>query len=166
MAVEVGCYWHPRRETRLQCGRCGKPICTECVRRHPVGIRCKECARPERLPTYRFAAADAARGALAMTGAGVGAGVALGLLERLPGAGFFTLLLWLGAGWLIGEAVAAAVNRRRGRPYQYLAAGGVAIAVAAWGVVSYVSYGGVPLSVWTAVNVLIAFVAATARLRS
>jgi rhomboid protease GluP len=38
------CYRHPDRETLLRCGRCDRPICAECQVRHPVGIRCPECA--------------------------------------------------------------------------------------------------------------------------
>lgn len=38
------CYRHPDRETLLRCGRCDRPICSECQVRHPVGIRCPECA--------------------------------------------------------------------------------------------------------------------------
>ena len=38
------CYRHPNRETGLSCSNCGRPICPECMRRAPVGIRCPECA--------------------------------------------------------------------------------------------------------------------------
>jgi hypothetical protein len=54
------CYRHPDRPTRLSCGRCGKPLCPDCIRHGPVGIRCDECLRapraevkaahPERVP--------------------------------------------------------------------------------------------------------------------
>ena len=46
------CNWHPETETRLSCSHCGKSICTVCLVQAPVGIRCRECGRPERLPTY------------------------------------------------------------------------------------------------------------------
>lgn len=39
------CHWHPRTATDLSCGRCGKFVCTKCVRLGPAGPRCKECAR-------------------------------------------------------------------------------------------------------------------------
>ena len=38
------CYRHPERETLLRCGRCERPICLACQVRHPVGVRCPECA--------------------------------------------------------------------------------------------------------------------------
>ncbi|MEI7834506.1 MAG: hypothetical protein WCJ56_15060 [bacterium] len=41
-----GCYRHPDRKTYVSCGRCGKPLCPDCMRFGPVGIRCDECLRP------------------------------------------------------------------------------------------------------------------------
>lgn len=44
MSVEpVACANHPFRKTVLHCNRCGKPICTKCIVRTPVGYRCKQC---------------------------------------------------------------------------------------------------------------------------
>lgn len=40
------CYRHPDRETWVSCGRCGKPLCPDCMRHGPVGVRCVECLRP------------------------------------------------------------------------------------------------------------------------
>ena len=37
------CANHPNTETLLRCNRCGKPICSRCAVRTPVGYRCKEC---------------------------------------------------------------------------------------------------------------------------
>ena len=37
------CANHPNTETLLRCNRCGKPICTKCAVRTPVGFRCREC---------------------------------------------------------------------------------------------------------------------------
>ncbi len=41
-----GCYRHPDRKTYVSCGRCGKPLCPDCMRFGPVGIRCDECLHP------------------------------------------------------------------------------------------------------------------------
>ncbi len=38
------CYRHPDRETAVSCSNCGRPICADCMRQTPVGIRCPECA--------------------------------------------------------------------------------------------------------------------------
>ena len=40
------CYRHPERETWVSCGRCGKPLCPDCMMHGPVGIRCRECLLP------------------------------------------------------------------------------------------------------------------------
>ena len=45
MAETLHCYRHPRRETRVSCAACGRPICTECMRQTAVGIKCPEDAR-------------------------------------------------------------------------------------------------------------------------
>ena len=123
------CHWHPDRETGLRCGQCGKPMCTECMRQHPVGIRCKECARQARLPTYQISTSYVVRGVAAAIGMGLLGGIALGIIGALfPFAGFLFFALLAGVGYVIGEGVSAVVNRRRGRPYQYMAAAGVLIA--------------------------------------
>jgi membrane associated rhomboid family serine protease len=36
------CYRHPKRETRLSCTECGRPICYECMTPAPVGQRCPD----------------------------------------------------------------------------------------------------------------------------
>ncbi|MEK9659866.1 MAG: hypothetical protein VW450_07990 [Chloroflexota bacterium] len=130
MAEQVHCHWHPDRETRLRCGNCGKPVCSACARQHPVGIRCKECARPERLPTYRVSRGYLVRGVAAAVGMGIAGAIGLRVIAMvLPFVGFFFFLIMAGLGYLMGEGVAAAVNRRRGRAYQLMALGAVVLAM-------------------------------------
>lgn len=45
MAETIHCYRHPKRETRVSCATCGRPICTECMRQTAVGIKCPDDAR-------------------------------------------------------------------------------------------------------------------------
>src|SRR3712207_9525582 len=45
MAEPMHCYRHPKRETRVSCATCGRPICTECMRPTDVGIKCPDDAR-------------------------------------------------------------------------------------------------------------------------
>ena len=45
MAEVMRCYLHPKRETRVSCATCGRPICTECMRATDVGIKCPDDAR-------------------------------------------------------------------------------------------------------------------------
>ncbi len=45
MAETMHCYRHPKRETRVSCATCGRPICTECMRPTYVGIKCPDDAK-------------------------------------------------------------------------------------------------------------------------
>ena len=129
MTQPATCHWHPDRETGLRCGHCERAICTECMRQHPVGIRCKECSNPVGLPTHAVSTSYLTRGVAAAVGAGVAGFIALQLLYAFfPLAGFFTFFVMLGLGYALGEAVSVAVNRRRGRTYQWMALGSVALA--------------------------------------
>ena len=130
MAEQALCHWHPDRETGLRCGNCGKPICFACARTHPVGVRCRECARPQGLPTYRVSRGYLARGVAAAVGMGIAGAIGLRVIALVvPFAGFFFFLIMAGLGYLMGEGVGAAVNRRRGRAYQLMALGAVVIAM-------------------------------------
>lgn len=129
MPLTQTCHWHPTRETRLACTRCGRPICVECLRQHPVGLRCKECDLTSRLPTYRVSTAYLARGLSAIAVLGLGGGLVLSILDLVVGTPFIRLLLMFGFGYVAGEGVSVAVNRRRGLPYQSMAAVAVLLAL-------------------------------------
>ncbi len=45
MAEIKHCYRHPKRETRVSCATCERPICTECMVQTDVGIKCPDDAR-------------------------------------------------------------------------------------------------------------------------
>ena len=139
MASIATCHWHADRETGLRCGNCGKPICVECMRQHPVGIRCKECAREARLPTYRVSKGYMARGIVAAVGLGLAGAVVLSVLSWLL-FGFLLFLIMIGLGYALGEGVSRAVNRRRGRPYQYMAVGAVLLATSAFSIPALFSF--------------------------
>jgi len=44
-AAAPACYNHADRRAAVQCTRCDKPICTDCMVEAPVGWQCPECTR-------------------------------------------------------------------------------------------------------------------------
>lgn len=121
------CAKHPETETYLKCGKCGKPICPKCMVQTSVGSRCKECARLYKLPTFRISPVFYLRaaGAAIVTGAAVGA--LWGFISTFISFSFFNLLIFAGIGWVIGEAVGLATNRKRGPWLAVIGGAGVAI---------------------------------------
>ncbi len=121
------CAAHPRVETNLRCGKCGKPICPKCMVQTPVGARCPECARLYKLPTYRVSTAYYLRAAGTALGMAIVCGVIWGVVNLFLPFFFLNLLLGAGVGYAIGEVVSLAVNRKRGRGLAAVAGAGVAI---------------------------------------
>lgn len=113
------CTVHPDRETMLRCNRCGRPMCTECAVRHPVGMRCRECVQETRSPIYDVSARNVAIALLVGTTAGVIGGVIAWFVSRI----FWFLLLFVSPaiGGGIAEAIERATPRKRGRPLQITA---------------------------------------------
>jgi tetrahydromethanopterin S-methyltransferase subunit C len=127
------CAMHPDVETELACSRCGKAICPRCLVHTPVGARCRECANVRRLPMYNLSTATYARGASASLIAGIVAGLVWYFFFKyttFSGGFIAAAVIGLGIGYVVGEAVAIATNRRRGLPLQILAAAGVVLAYA------------------------------------
>ncbi len=121
------CAEHPNTETYLRCGRCDKPICPKCLVYTPVGTRCKDCARLKKLPVYNVTPGFYLR-ALA---AGAGSALVLGVIwSFLPGGGFFLIWIMIFLGYLIGEAVSRAANRKRGPGLMAIAVFSVLLAFA------------------------------------
>ncbi len=112
------------------------------MRQHPVGVRCKECAREMRLPTYQISRAYYAKGIAAAIGLGLaGLVVLVVLFSIVPFArGFFFFIVMGGLGYAIGEGVGKAVNKRRGRPYQYMALAGALLATAPFGINGLIAF--------------------------
>jgi len=102
------CYRHPKRETRVSCATCGRPICTECMVATDVGIKCPDDAR---LPRGARAGVMKSNQLLRSILAGLAVAVAgvpvVWVLFQLP----FTLLLSAAAGYGAGTLI----NRSGGR---------------------------------------------------
>ncbi len=114
------CATHPKVETNLRCAKCDKPICPLCMVQTPVGVRCRECAKLKRLPTYEVAFPHYLKAVGVGFGLAIVLGIAWGLLrEILPF--YFPFLLAAGVGYAIGEVVSLSVGRKRGLGLQVVA---------------------------------------------
>ena len=111
------CANHPQTPTALRCNKCGKPICSKCAVRTPVGYRCKDCVRGQQ---QIFETAMWYDYVVAAVIAAPVAAVAGFLVMSL---GFFVFFLAPVVGGAVAELVRAAVRRRRGRYLSLTAAG-------------------------------------------
>jgi len=121
------CQRHPQVETVLRCGRCETPICPKCVVFTDVGARCPTCAPRRKLPQLELNPIYFLRGVGASATAGAAVGLAWGILFP-DGLGFFTLIMGAGMGYVIGESVSLATNRKAGNILQGIAAAGAVLA--------------------------------------
>jgi len=119
-AKTLYCANHPDRETLLRCAKCGKPICVQCSVRHPVGLRCKECAQVQKSPIYNISIPEYGLAAvIGLVAATVG-----GALMGLIGGGwgwYLGFILGPVIGGMIAEAMHRPIRLKRGRGMQILA---------------------------------------------
>ena len=126
------CAAHPEVETGLSCGRCGTYICPRCMVQTPVGARCNNCARVAKHPTLDVQPRYYIRASLAGGLTAIAAGLVWGVLWGLP-IPFLAWFLALGVGYVVGEAISVASNRKRGTGLSVIAGVSMALAVAAAG---------------------------------
>ena len=123
------CNWHPNTETRLFCSQCGKSICTLCMVQVPVGIRCRECGRVERLPTYDVQPTYMLRAIGVAAAVSIVGGVLwLWLNVQFGWVPFVSSIFGLAVAYAIGELISRAVNRKRGVALAWIAGGGMVMA--------------------------------------
>ncbi len=122
------CARHPGVETELACGRCGTPICPRCSVMTPVGARCRDCAQMKALPVFQVGPIMLVRAVVAALVVGALSGGAWGLLSYVLPLGFLVFFIAMGIGYLVGESVSLATNRKRGRQLAVVAVGGVIVA--------------------------------------
>ena len=127
------CKRHPDFSTSVSCGRCGDRVCPRCLVHAPVGVRCPDCGRAAPNPVFDVSWLVLLRAA------------AVGLPIALLGCGAVWLMLWVvqfltpeitpeiarfaliasaailaALGYVIGEGVSRAVNRKRGTKLKIL----------------------------------------------
>lgn len=135
------CARHPKTETNIRCGRCEETICPDCLVHSPVGMRCPDCARVNRVPTYDVPMPYLLRG----IGAGIGTALALGVVFYYAAPVLFRLVfldiavintilpilyvaIMAAIGFVIGEAVSISTNRKRGLKLKIASAASVFVA--------------------------------------
>ncbi len=103
------CVEHTTVETRLRCNKCGRPICTRCAVRTPVGYRCKKCISAQQRAFY----AGFQPGYYLVAGV---VALPLSLLAGwlIPRLGWYTVFLGPVVGGGIAEAARWAIGRKRG----------------------------------------------------
>ena len=111
MTEPMHCYRHPKRETRVSCATCGRPICTECMVATDVGIKCPDDARLPRGARAGVMKSDQVLRSI-LAGAGVAvAGIPVAyVLFLLP----FTWLISAAAGYGAGVLINRAGGRNGG----------------------------------------------------
>lgn len=133
------CVNHSRRTTRVSCAACGSPICTDCMRETPVGMKCPACVRMPR----HARGLGRPRHMVVATGAGLGSAVVLGAFITSARIGFFGLLAPIIAGVVVGAAVGWGAKGLRARLYTGIAAATAVIGLVAGGLLAGATLGGV-----------------------
>ena len=129
-AYELACYRHPNRQTSLRCYTCGKPICTQCAVKTPVGYRCPDCVR--NLENTFFEATT--RDYLLVTAVLFPLSLIVGyLVTRFASGGFLLIFLMFAIAGAIGSWIGRighqVAGRRRGRYMPIIAATCVVLGV-------------------------------------
>jgi len=132
------CYAHSKVTTSVACGRCGRPICSQCMVSGPAGMRCSDCG------SFKSAAA-----ATQDNPGRLGAALVAAIVAALAGAYVMVYIVsWLGflialAGPVYGRLVAEVVQRAAGRQKPILLQGiGVGAALLGLLIAFVLSYGG------------------------
>ena len=129
------CAFHPEEETGLSCSRCDRPICVRCMVQAPVGIRCRECAAVQKLPTFDVQPSYYLRAVVAGGTVAVLTGLVWGSIGQWVPHAYLVGLLSLLVGYAVGESISLATNRKRGNGLAALAVVYVALSLfAAWAV--------------------------------
>ncbi len=133
------CAIHPNTETLLRCSKCEKPICEKCAVQTPVGDRCPECANVQKIPTYVLPKRQLTQAIVVALAVGLVLGVFFGLFQNaipIRMVWIYGPAVFVGSGYLVGEAIARVTNRKRAPVLQGLAMGGYALVVVAYVVIS------------------------------
>ena len=162
--MALTCFRHSSRETNLKCGRCGRPICSECVTHTDVGMRCPVCLKEMRPTGLDVSPAHFLLASMAALGVGAAGGAVNGFLLRIIGGiPFLSIAVFLLVGFLIGESIARLIGVRHSTGLQVVAGLGVVVAYVVTNIIrSQVLFDVDPFTIVIAV---IAVAVATSRVR-
>ena len=112
------CAEHPEIATNLRCIRCNKFVCGQCMVQAPVGIRCREHGQSRGMPTYEISAGILARAIAVGSAISIVGGALLGfvILPFLWNIPYVSLIPLASLGYVIGQGISLATNRKRGTP--------------------------------------------------
>jgi len=160
MSEPMHCANHPNVETYLRCNKCGKPICSKCAVRTPVGYRCRECVNAQQRVFY----ADF-RPTHYLVAAAVSLPLALVAGWLIPNLGWYAIILGPLAGGGIAEAARWTIRRRRGQYTWLVVCGCIVVGTLPW-LLQRIGFGvgGMLGVVWDVVYLAAAVGAAYARL--
>lgn len=116
------CTVHPNVEATLRCNRCGRPMCTRCAVRTPVGYRCRQCVRQQQDKFFNAQMIDY------LIAAGVSLVLSFFAAAIVARLGFFLAFLAAPmAGGVIGTVVWQLTGKRRGRYTALVVGAGVVV---------------------------------------
>ena len=120
------CNWHPSVETGLSCGQCGRSMCTQCLVQVSVGIRCPECGKATKMPTFDVQGIYYAKAAGVGVAVAIGGGVLWVMFNLIFGGyGILSSIPALAVGYAAGELISSSVNAKRSKGLAGIAAGAV-----------------------------------------
>lgn len=131
---ELVCYRHPNRTTSLRCYNCGKPICSSCAIKTPVGYSCPDCIREKEDIFFNAQPLDY----VIAPAIGLVLSVLAGyLVVRFSlGGSFFLIFIMLFVGGIVGRFIGQiskrAIGRRRGRYLPHTMVVMVILGTAVW----------------------------------
>ena len=118
------CSRHPAVVTRLSCGRCGDPICPDCMVYASVGLRCGDCAGQAKPPIYDVGLTHLVIAvALGIVFSLIGTSLWIlipGFLSRF-GLGFYGFIAMISVGHFTAHFMSLALKRKKGRELQVIA---------------------------------------------
>ena len=116
------CEIHKDIETALKCSRCGSAICPHCMIQTPVGARCRICANLQKSPVATLSLRRFILTLLTTVVLSVAIGTIWGyFLPEIRTVLFLPIIVPLAVGYVIGESISIASNRKRTKLLAWMA---------------------------------------------